>query len=253
MATSGTSIQEFAAVRGRLEELAGAVVEQSRTLKGAFNMPHAKRDVVLAQIIERDSHVDTLELSLDDMTLAFMNFRAPLGKDLRYALGAIDIAAGLERIGDCVEYVARNLREISATADAIPAAWAVLREMSEKTNMLLEKSVGAMVASDAKTAESIPALDNLVDALQDQAHDLVLKNLRATGDDQRGVAKMDPETGLTLVACANKFESIGDIACHIAETVVFVVQGRRIRHGASELGGVAGKPSQTREQDGNET
>lgn len=208
---------------------------------------------MLAEIIERDSQVDSLELSLDDLTLAFMNFRAPLGKDLRYAVGAIDIAAGLERIGDCVEYVARNLREISATADAMPNAWGVLRDMSDKSNMLLEKAVAAMVAGDAKAAESIPPLDNLVDALQDQAHDLVLKNLRGTGEGLNREKVMDPETGLTLVACANKFESIGDIACHIAETVVFVVQGRRIRHGAIETGAVAIKPAQGREQNGNQT
>lgn len=251
MPASGTSIQEFAAVRRRLEELANAVVEQSRRLKATFALPQARRDAVLAEIIERDNEVDSLELSLDDLTLAFMNFRAPLGKDLRYAIGAIDIAAGLERIGDCVEYIARNLREISDAGEALPAAWTALRDMSDKSSMLLERAVLAMVSGDARAAESIPPMDNLVDALQDQVHEIVLKNLRGAGELQRGEARLDPETGLTLVACANKFESIGDIASHIAETVVFVVQGRRIRHGASDIGGTTSALPRGNEKDGN--
>jgi phosphate transport system protein len=251
MPATGTSIQEFAAVRRRLEELANAVVEQSRRLKSTFNLPQGRREMVLAEIIERDNEVDSLELSLDDLTLAFMNFRAPLGKDLRYAVGAIDIAAGLERIGDCVEYIARNLREINESGESLPAAWSALKDMSEKSSMLLEKAVLSMISADARAAESIPPMDNLVDALQDQVHEIVLKSLRSAADKQPGESRLDPETGLTFVACANKFESIGDIASHIAETVVFVVQGRRIRHGASDVSGTTAALQLGSEKDGN--
>jgi phosphate transport system protein len=228
MASGATSSQEFAAIRTRLEELASAVLEQSRSLKSTFAMSGAKRIDVLSRIIARDTEIDSLELSLDELTMAFMNFRAPLGRDLRYAIGAIDVAAGLERIGDCVEYIARNLRDFGDLPTEHPAICAILKDMADKSNMIMEKSIAALLAGDAVAAAGIPELDNLVDALQDQAHDTVLKEMRAEG---QALAPLDPETGLHLVACANKFESIADIACHIAETVVFIVQAKRIRHG----------------------
>jgi phosphate uptake regulator len=82
-------------------------------------------------------------------------------------------------------------------------------------------------------------------------HEIVLKSLRSAADKQPGESRLDPETGLTFVACANKFESIGDIASHIAETVVFVVQGRRIRHGASDVSGTTAALQLGSEKDGN--
>jgi len=122
--------------------------------------------------------------------------------------------------------------------------WGVLKDLSEKSNMILEKAVSALLSGDAESAESIPPLDNVVDALQDHAHDLVLKSLRdASGN-------LDPETGLLVVACANKFESIADIACHIAETVVYIVQGRRIRHGQAP---VLSKAGENKEEDGSKS
>ena len=222
MGTGATSSQEFAAIRKRLEELASAVLEQSRSLKSTFGMTGARRIDVLSRIIARDGEIDSLELSLDDLTMAFMNFRAPLGRDLRYAIGAIDVAAGLERIGDCVEYIARNLRDFGDLPSENPAIWTILKDLSDKSNMIMERSVSALLSGDAVAAAGIPELDNIVDALQEQAHDIVLRELG------KG---LEPETGLHLVACANKFESIADIACHIAETVVFIVQAKRIRHG----------------------
>ena len=252
MGSGATSSQEFAAMRRRLEELALAVLDQSRALRTTFSLTGAKRKDTLGQIIANDAEVDSLELSLDDLTMAFMNFRAPLGRDLRYAIGAIDVAAGLERIGDCVEYIARKVMDLGDVADIGDASdssseiWLVLRELSDKSHMILEMSVAALLSGDAMAAEVIPPLDNVVDALQDKAHDLVLKALRNPGPAEAGAAAMDPEFGLMFVACANKFESIADIACHIAETVVFIVQARRIRHGLQDavsfVGGASSAP-----------
>jgi len=244
MGSGATCSQEFAAVRKRLDELAAAVLEQSRTLRSTFGTSGATRLEVLSRIIAKDAEVDSLELSLDDLTVAFMNYRAPLGRDLRYAIGAIDVAAGLERVGDCVRSIARNMGDIGAIADEMPLIWGVLKDLSEKSNMILEKSVSALLSGDAESAESIPPLDNVVDALQDHAHDLVLKSLRGAS------GNLDPETGLLVVACANKFESIADIACHIAETVVYIVQGRRIRHGQAP---VLSKAGDNKEEDGSKS
>ena len=244
MGSGATSSQEFAAVRKRLEELASAVLEQSRTLRSTFGTSDGKRLEVLARIIAKDAEVDSLELSLDDLTVAFMNYRAPLGRDLRYAIGAIDVAAGLERVGDCVRSIARNMIDIGVMSDEMPLIWGVLKDLSEKSNLILEKAVAALLSGDVKAAESIPPLDNVVDALQDQAHDMVLKSLRGVS------GNLDPETGLLVVACANKFESIADIACHIAETVVYIVQGRRIRHGQAP---VLARPADNKEEDGSKS
>ena len=42
--------------------------------------------------------------------------------------------------------------------------------------------------------------------------------------------QLDVEMGIHLILMANKLESIADIACHIAQMVVYIVEDERIRH-----------------------
>jgi phosphate uptake regulator len=65
-------------------------------------------------------------------------------------------------------------------------------------------------------------MDDGVDALQDQAYKLVIEKVR-TGS-------LDVEMGIHLILMVNKLESIADIACHVAQTVVYIVDDERIRH-----------------------
>jgi len=65
-------------------------------------------------------------------------------------------------------------------------------------------------------------MDDAVDALQDQAYKLVIDNVRQK--------KLDVEIGIQVILIANKLESIADIACHVAQTVVYIVDDKRIRH-----------------------
>jgi phosphate uptake regulator len=65
-------------------------------------------------------------------------------------------------------------------------------------------------------------MDDSVDALQDQAYKLVIEKVR-TGS-------LDVEMGIHLILMVNKLESIADIACHVAQTVVYIVDDERIRH-----------------------
>src|SRR5688572_6241272 len=97
---------EMTLVRQTLEQLAECVVEQMRRLRAAAG----KRDITaLGQIVAYDKEVDDLEMKVGKLCRSFVELRAPLGPDFRYVMGAIDIARNLERIGDCIEYVARHV------------------------------------------------------------------------------------------------------------------------------------------------
>ena len=218
----GSGAQELSEVRRNLESLGRLVLGQLRALKSCFGMADPTLTESLEEIVRRDDEVDRVELDLDKMCLVFMNHQAPLGRSLRYMIGAIDIAAGLERIGDCCEYVARHLLENKPMRSEFPEAWKLLHEMSDKCLQILDRSLSALGARDAELAKQVPPLDNLVDALQDQAYSLAISRMRE--------AKLDPETGVVLILLANKLESIADISCHIAGTVVFIVKARRLRH-----------------------
>ena len=213
--------RELQHISGKLEELMQTVMQQfvglKRGLEGAdFNL--------LKKIVADDAKVDAIEIDLDDLSMLFLANRAPMGSSLRFMFGAIDVASGLERIGDCIEYVARHLIESQELRKDCPAGWHLLQDMVTKSFTVYERSVTALSNRDAKLAKTVPGMDDIVDALQDQGYKLVIDSVRA--------GSLDVEAGIHLILMVNKLESIADIACHIAQTVVYIVEDERIRHQA---------------------
>lgn len=211
--------KEFDHIQALLERLSTAVYEQL-TLLGTAAASRDKNQ--LKAIVDRDREIDALELTIDRLARSFMELRAPLGPDFRYVMTALDIARNLERIGDCIEYVARHVSVSLRMPEDFPEAWELVRAMMEKCREFLEQAHFAWQKSDARLAERLPRQDDEVDTLQKQARALMIATVRA--------GKVDVELGLEAVLIANKLESIADISSHIAESVVFVIQARQIRH-----------------------
>lgn len=211
--------RELQNISGKLEELMQTVMQQFVGLKRGLE---GADFALLKKIVIDDAKVDAIEIDLDDLSMLFLANRAPMGSSLRFMFGAIDVASALERIGDCIEYVARHLIESQELRKECPEGWHLLQDMVTKSFIVYERAVTALSNRDAKLAKSVPGMDDIVDALQDQGYKLVIDKVRA--------GLLDVEHGIHLILMVNKLESIADIACHIAQTVVYIVEDERIRH-----------------------
>lgn len=211
--------RELQAINSKLEELIQTVVQQFIGLKRGIEAADTQ---VLKAIVAGDAKVDAIELDLDDFAMLFVANRAPMGGSLRFMFGAIDIAAALERIGDCLEYVARHILESIELKSDFPEAWQLFNEMIAKAFIVFDRAVSCISSRDVILANSIPVMDDAVDALQDSGYKLVIESVRSK--------RLDVEPGIHIVNIVNKIESIADIACHIAKTVVYIVDDKRLRH-----------------------
>jgi phosphate transport system protein len=211
--------KEFDQIQVLLERLSTNVLDQLKSLEEASTQDDTDR---LRLIVERDRENDTLELTIDRLARSCMELRAPLGPDFRYMMMVLEIAGNLERIGDCVEYVARHVSASLKLKTLLPQGWQLLSTMMYKCRELLELAHSAWQRTDVRLAERLPRQDDEVDTLQKQARALMIEQVRAN--------TIDVELGLEIVLIANKLESIADISSHIAESVVFVAQARQIRH-----------------------
>lgn len=211
--------RELQAISGKLEELMQVVMQQFVGLKRGLDGADFS---LLQSIIAGDERVDAIEIDLDDLSMLFVANRAPMGASLRFMFGAIDVASALERIGDCLEYVARHAIDTKDLRVDFPEGWHLLQDITTKAFVVYERAMTAVSHRDPRLAKTVPAMDDAVDAMQDQAYKMVIEKVRA------GI--LDVEMGIHLILMVNKMESIADIACHVAETVVYIVDDERIRH-----------------------
>jgi phosphate transport system protein len=140
--------------------------------------------------------------------------------DLRTILAGAKINSELERIGDLV----CNITECAHTLLTQPPLKPLIDipRMADLARRMVRESLDAFVREDVLLAESVIMTDDQVDALKNQ----VLRELMTyMMSDPRSI-----ERAMSLILIARHLERIGDHATNIAEDVIYMIQGRDVRH-----------------------
>jgi len=146
--------------------------------------------------------------------------KAPLASDLRLVTVAMKISQNLERVGDEATTIARRALELNAEAQLKP--YVDIPKMADTALEMLKEALDAFVTRDPARARAVIPRDKEVDSLNKQLH--------------RELASFMVEQPATISRCLNlmviskALERIADHATNIAEEVVYVYEGRDIRH-----------------------
>ena len=180
-----------------------------------------KRDGVLASsVIERDDEINAMENVIDQQCLKLLALKQPMAVDLRYITMAMKINLGLERIGDqAVNIAERTLLLKENTLIMRPLGLNRLAGVSQK---MLRDSLEAFVDRDVKLAESVIERDDEADSVYLR---LVCDILEHMTEDPTFI-----EQGVHFTVIAHNLERVADQATNICEDVVYMVEGRVIKH-----------------------
>jgi phosphate transport system protein len=211
--------QELEAIRSKVLLMGGMVETQFDEALNCFRVDDASRaDKVMAD----DQAVNQLEVQLDDACSHLIVKRQPAANDLRTIMATIKVITDLERIGDESSKIARTAKSLHARGATGFAHYDMIRAIGKTTCELLHDSLDAFARLDGKQALSIIAGDEIVD------HEFrtILRNLITfMMEDPRTIS-----SALDTLWVAKAIERIGDHAKNIAEYVIYVVEGRDIRH-----------------------
>jgi phosphate transport system protein len=181
------------------------------------------RDTRLAAEVQvMDEDVDRREINLEEECLKTLALHQPVAINLRQLIAALKINNDLERIGDMAVNIARKAAALAPeTAVQIPPDFA---EMSHQTQVMLRKSIDSLVQIDAHLAREVCICDDQVDQLKRKIRSQVEQQIR-----------QEPErisSLLRLLSVSRNLERIADCAVNIAEDVIYMVDGRIVRHQA---------------------
>jgi phosphate transport system protein len=190
-----------------------ALVEALRALNN--------RDGALAShVVERDDQLNALENTIDEQCLRLLALKQPLAVDLRFITMAMKINAELERIGDqAVNIAQRTLIFVEEPLIMKPMG---LNKLANITEQMLRDSITAFVERDVKLAESVVKRDDEADA---HYFRLVCDIMEHMTEDPSFVVQ-----GVHFSGIAHNLERVADEATNICEDVVYMVEGRVIKH-----------------------
>jgi len=180
-----------------------------------------ERDSDLARkVIARDSEIDSFEVEIEEECLKTLALHQPVAIDLRFIVAVLKINSDLERIGDLAVNIAE--REIIISKKRETGLVPGLEEMSEKAQIMLRKSLEALINMDSKTARDVLIMDDDLDDLNSQIYDRVKEGIRKKPEHLTSMVQY-----LTI---ARNLERMGDQATNICEDVIYMVDGEIARH-----------------------
>ncbi|HEX5645986.1 MAG TPA: phosphate signaling complex protein PhoU [Nitrospira sp.] len=172
------------------------------------------------QVIERDHKVNALDVEIDEECLRLLALHQPAARDLRLVTTAMKISTELERISDLAENVCERTLELNEEPQLKP--YIDIPRMGNLARVMVKESIDAFVKDDSALARKVLANDDLVDDLMEQIFRELLSYMIE-----------DPHTitrAIRLSFVAKYLERIADHATNMAELVVYLVEGKIIRH-----------------------
>jgi phosphate transport system protein len=220
--------QELSVLKEKLITMGGlAEAAVRRSMKAVVE----RDDANARHAREQDELLDALEIEIDDLAITLLA-KAPLASDLRLVTVAMKISRNLERVGDEATTIARRALELNVQPPFRPAV--EISRMADLALALLKDALDAFINRDPRRARELIPRDKEVDTLNKHLH-----------RELAGLMVTQPDTitrSLSLMVVSKALERIADHAKNIAEEVVYVYEGRDIRHRPADASSDASRP-----------
>ncbi|MBJ6724313.1 phosphate signaling complex protein PhoU [Geomesophilobacter sediminis] len=207
---------ELGEIRSLLLEM-GGIVEQmiENSVRSVM-----ERDSELAErTIAQDCLVNDLEVKIDGKCFLLLARRQPAARDLRFITFVFKVVTDLERIGDQCALIAGHALGLNRER---PVQTGDLWALGETASRALRQALDAFVNGDVDRAALVRQDECLADQLEERIQGDLLTLMMADSSTCPGAFRINE--------ISRYLESIADHAANIAEMVVFMVEGKDIRH-----------------------
>lgn len=209
--------EELRTLKQTLLAMGGLVEDQIHRVMRAL----IERDESLAQeVIDRDRQVNAYDVEVDEKCVELLALHQPAAGDLRFITTAMKIVTDLERIGDQAVNIAQRAIELNREPQLKP--YIDLPRMAENAARMVKESLDAFVNGDTALARRVCAEDEAVDALKEQVFRELLTFMM---EDARTIPR-----AIRLILISRFLERVADHATNIAEMVIYMVEGKMVRH-----------------------
>lgn len=210
---------ELEALRGQVMQMGGLVQTQIMTAIDAFITGNHE---LMEKVIADDHRVNGLEVSVDEECSQIIVRRQPAANDLRMVMAVSKIVTDLERIGDEAAKIARIAKVIHQRDHLNSPRISYVREVADVALDMLRGVLDAFARLDAVKAAAIVREDQVID---DRFRGIMRQLITYMLEDPRTIT-----SAFDIVFIAKAIERIGDHAKNIAESVIYIVKGKDVRH-----------------------
>jgi phosphate transport system protein len=172
------------------------------------------------EVIQGDEEIDQLDVEIDEHCLRLVALHQPAASDLRFITTALKVTVDIERIGDQAVNISK--RVLALNQEPVLKPYIDLPRVAEAAEKMVHQALDSLVRRDVALARQVIEADVGVDRLANQIFRELLSYMVE-----------DPKTitrAAQVLFVSRHLERIADHATNIAEMVIFMVEGKMVRH-----------------------
>ena len=196
----------------------GAMVE-SATAKAIASLIE-RRPSLAEEVLHGDHEVDQREVELEEECLKVLALHQPVATDLRFIVSVLKANNDLERIGDLAVNVAERAIYI-ATHEPLQVRLD-FETMGTLVRQMLKECLDSVIRRDLDLAHKVRSMDDEVDRINRKMLETLQEEILAD-------CTTAPRA-IHLLSASRHLERIADHATNVAEDVIFMVEGKVVRH-----------------------
>lgn len=209
---------ELQGIRSRVLAMGGLVEQQVANAMTALITGDSE---LAREVLMRDDEVNSLEVSIDEECIQIIALRQPTAGDLRLVTGILKTITDLERIGDESVRIGRMAINLSEK-DRPKRNYRELQNLGNRVRGMLRDALDAFARFDLDMALRVAKEDQEVDA----EYEAILRQLMTyMMEDTRAVTRV-----IDMMWSARSLERIGDHAHNVCEHIIYLVEGKNVRH-----------------------
>lgn len=183
-------------------------------------------ETLIEEANDNEVIIDRLEIKIrEEVVFAIFQF-TPKAADLRKIITYQDITTNIERVGDMLLNIVHYTKRTDLQNPLFGEIKRMLDKMLGYTGEMLRNSIFSFTQEDTSVAYEILKEDDKVDELFRQIKVSLQKSFANKTLDEDVIRNI-----INIDTIAHNLERIGDSATNIAESTIYLTEGRDIRHG----------------------
>ena len=224
LSPSGTSIKEkyFDQLQSDFQLLSEIVLEQLANTRRLLN---DKNDELFVLMKKNEKIIDSLDNSIREKVINSIMFFNPVAIDLRKIMAYYDMTISMERVGDLIQNVGESIKKIDFSLDGFETYVKLTGKMLVHTDEMLRNAVLAVSDSSNQMAYNTILMDDKVDKMERKMERKLAEGFQGKTTDYQMLINI-----VNLTNIAYYIERIGDKAVDMAESAIFLLEGKDVRH-----------------------
>jgi phosphate transport system protein len=210
----------------RLDEAKGKLLKSAslveRMIEKSVRGLTRRDEGLLLEVIEQDEPGENeLEVEIDEACIQLIARYQPQARDLRTIMMISRMNNDLERMGDEAVNISEGALFLIKRPEVKPLI--DIPKMAKEARKMVRDSLKSFMEEDTQLAKDVCQRDDIVDGLRD---DVLRELITFMASDPTTIERSNH-----LIRISRSLERIADLSTNICEDVIYMVEGKTIRHG----------------------